>query len=85
MDVGFRSKLYGYQNNYCHEAICFHVGSATTGGGYNKFKVKLSVRNNIYLMYKNMTNIQLIFYFLPFLLGGVLRYFYFKRIGLGTI
>lgn len=85
IDLGFRSKLYGYNNWYCHKAICFHVGSATTGGGYNEFKVKLSVRNNIYLMYKNLKNIQLLFNIIPFSIGWIIRYFYFRKIGLGSI
>lgn len=85
IDLGFRSKLFGYKNWYCHKARCFHVGSATTGGGYTEFKVRLSVRNNIYLIYKNFSTPLLLFNLLFFLVGWVIRYFYFSAIGLRTV
>lgn len=54
IDVGYRAKLYGYDNVFCPEAVVYHVGSGTSGSKYNSFKVKLAARNNVYLNYKNM-------------------------------
>jgi len=83
VDIGYRSRIYGYENWYCPDAICFHVGSGTSGSRYNSFKVKISARNNIYLVYKNMPLIQLILNS-PFLLVGFLikwLFFVFKGYG----
>ncbi len=60
IDIGYRAKLYGYENVYCPDAVVRHIGSATSGSKYNPFKVRISARNNIYLNYKNMSNWQLI-------------------------
>ena len=54
MDVCFRAKINGYKCLYNPNAIAYHHGSATTKSRYNPFKVKISARNNIYLIYKNM-------------------------------
>ncbi len=54
IDVGWRAKLYGYDNVYCPDAAVYHVGSGTSGSRYNSFKVRLAARNCIYLNYKNM-------------------------------
>ncbi|MGG2198130.1 MULTISPECIES: glycosyltransferase family 2 protein [Paenibacillus] len=82
VDIGYRALLQGYKNIYCPDAHIYHIGSATSGGGYNSFKVRLSARNNVYLPYKNMPNLQLLIN-LPFLLLGFLvKYLFFKRINL---
>ena len=60
IDVGYRAKLYGYDNVFCPEAVVYHVGSGTSGSKYNSFKVKLAARNNVYLNYKNMRAWQLL-------------------------
>ena len=65
IDVGYRAKLYGYDNVYCPTARIFHVGSGTSGSKYNSFKVKLAARNNVYLNYKNMPAGQLLLNALP--------------------
>ena len=54
-------KRQGYDNVYCPAAEVYHVGSGTSGSKYNSFKVKLAARNNIYLNYKNMPLLQLLF------------------------
>ena len=61
VDVGYRARIYGYDNVYCPAAEVYHVGSGTSGSKYNSFKVKLAARNNIYLNYKNMPLLQLLF------------------------
>ena len=64
-------------------ALVYHVGSGTSGSKYNAFKVKLSARNNIYLVYKNMPYIQLAFNFLPLAIGFFVKYLFFIKIGWG--
>lgn len=69
VDMGYRAKIMGYRNVYCPKAVVYHAGSATTGSRYNDFKVRLSSRNNVYLVFKNMPAAQLLLN-LPFLLIG---------------
>ncbi len=83
IDVGYRAKIYGYRNMYCPDALVYHVGSGTSGSKYNSFKVRLSARNNIYLDYKNMPLLQLMVNFLPLLLGYLVKYAFFVKIGFG--
>ena len=81
VDVGYRARIYGYDNVYCPAAELYHVGSGTSGSKYNSFKVKLAARNNLYLNYKNMPLLQLLFN-LPFLLIGTgIKYLFFKKMG----
>ena len=60
IDVGYRARIYGYDNIYCPTAVVYHVGSGTSGSRYNSFKVRLAARNNVYLNYKNMPLFQLV-------------------------
>ena len=83
IDVGYRAKIYGYQNTYCPTALVYHVGSGTSGSKYNTFKVKLSARNSIWLNYKNMPLLQLILNILPLGIGYFVKYLFFKKIGFG--
>lgn len=83
IDVGYRARIYGYDNVYCPTAVVYHAGSGTSGSKYNPFKVKLAARNSIYLNYKNMPLLQLAFH-LPFLLAGTgIKYVFFRKIGFG--
>lgn len=85
VDIGYRANIHGYKNIYCPDAKVYHIGSATSGSRYNTFKVRLSARNNIYVAYKNMPLIQLIFN-VPFLFSGYLiKYLFFTRKGLGKV
>ncbi len=68
-DVGYRARIYGFQNWYAPKAVVYHVGSGTSGSRYNQFKTRYSSRNNIYLIYKNMPLLQIILN-LPFLAAG---------------
>jgi GT2 family glycosyltransferase len=84
VDIGYRALLSGYKNVYCSRALVYHIGSATSGSKHNKFKVKLSARNNIYLILNNMPMLQ-IFFNLPFIICGyIIKYIYFKRLGFGN-
>ena len=83
IDVGWRAKLYGYDNVYCPDAAVYHVGSGTSGSRYNSFKVRLAARNCIYLNYKNMPGWQILLN-APFLLAGIfVKYLFFVKNGFG--
>ena len=83
VDLSYRANLLGYRIYACKDAKCLHVGSATSGGKYNSFKVRLSSRNNIYLIYKNMPFLQILINS-PFIIAGTLvKLIYFIRKGFG--
>ncbi|MDO5564322.1 MAG: glycosyltransferase family 2 protein [Eubacteriales bacterium] len=83
IDLCYRAKLYGYKNVHAKNAKCYHIGSATSGSKYNEFKVRLSSRNNIFLIYKNMPFIQIVIN-LPFIFfGTLLKQIYFIKKGFG--
>ena len=83
IDIGYRARLFGYDNVYCPEALVRHVGSGTSGSKYNPFKVKLAARNNIYLNYKNMPLLQLIFNLPALCLGFLVKLVFFASKGYG--
>ena len=83
IDVGYRAKLYGYDNVFCPEAVVYHVGSGTSGSKYNSFKVKLAARNNVYLNYKNMRAWQLLLNSPCLLAGTFVKFLFFKKMGFG--
>lgn len=83
MDVGYRARIYGYQNWYAPKAVVYHIGSGTTGSRYNQFKTRYSSRNNVYLIYKNMPLLQILIN-LPFLLLGFgIKLLFFAGKGMG--
>ena len=82
-DLGYRARIYGYENWYAPKAIVYHVGSGTSGSRYNQFKTRYSSRNNIYLIYKNMPLLQIILN-LPFLaVGFLIKFLFFAVKGMG--
>ncbi|NLZ81728.1 MAG: glycosyltransferase family 2 protein [Clostridiales bacterium] len=83
IDVGYRARIYGYENMFCPSARVYHVGSGTSGSKYNEFKVKLSVRNSVYLNYKNMPILQLLINAVPLIIGYLVKWLFFIRIGFG--
>lgn len=83
LDVGYRARIYGYENWYTPEAVVYHVGSGTSGSRYNQFKIRYSSRNNVYMIYKNMPLLQILLN-LPFLAVGFgikILFFYMKGFG----
>lgn len=83
MDVGYRARIFGYQNWYVPSAVVYHIGSGTTGSRYNQFKTRYSSRNNVYLIYKNMPMLQILLN-LPFLfLGFGIKLLFFAGKGMG--
>ncbi len=83
LDVGYRARIQGYRNVFCPTAIVWHIGSATSGSRYNDFKVSISARNNVYLIYKNMPLFQVIFNICPLALGTLVKYLTFVKWGFG--
>lgn len=85
VDISYRARIYGYYNIYCPDAKVYHIGSATSGSKYNDFKVKLAARNNVYVPYKNMPFLQLLFN-MPFLMiGTFIKYRWFVKKGFGKV
>jgi len=60
VDLAWRATLLGYKQSYLHNAICYHVGGASSGGGFNKFVMYHTLRNWLFNLTKNMpTNLLL--------------------------
>lgn len=82
-DLGYRAQIFGYRNYYTPKAVVKHAGSGVSGSKHNEFKVNLSSKNSIYLVYKNMPLLQILIN-LPFLIPGFLvKYLFFMKKGLG--
>ncbi|MCR4792087.1 MAG: glycosyltransferase family 2 protein [Lachnospiraceae bacterium] len=83
LDICWRAALAGFNNKYDPNAVVLHYGSASTGSKYNSRKVIYSASNNIYVLYKNMSAIQLLLN-LPLLITGfIVKTAFFIRKGLG--
>jgi len=64
VDLGLRAQSAGYKCLYLPKAIVYHLGCGTTGSGYSPLVVRLSSRNNINTIVKNIPA-PLLFKFLP--------------------
>ncbi|MDE6313647.1 MAG: glycosyltransferase family 2 protein [Lachnospiraceae bacterium] len=85
VDVGYRARLYGYENIYEPKAKVYHEGSGASGSRYNEFKVTYSSRNSIYLIRKNMPVLQRLLN-LPFFMAGFFtKILFFYRKGFGRL
>ncbi|MCM1160246.1 MAG: glycosyltransferase family 2 protein [Roseburia sp.] len=85
VDIGYRAKIFGYKNGFCHKAVVLHAGSGFSGSRYNEFKVTLSSRNSMYVIGKNMPFLQ-IFLNAPLLLAGIfIKWIFFTRKSMGKI
>ena len=85
IDLGFRSQIFGYKNYYVANSIVYHIGSATSGSKYNEFKIKISARNNVWLIYKNFTIPLKIINILFLIVGFLVKYLFFLKKGYGNI
>ncbi len=85
VDLALRSKINGYRNMLCPQAVVYHIGSATSGSRYNEFKVKLAARNNIWVVYKNIPIPLKIINFIFLFLGFFIKYLFFVKKGFGNI
>ena len=83
VDISYRAKLYGYKINTCKSAVCYHLGSQTSGSRYNEFKVRISARNNIFLIHKNMPIFQILINIFPLFVGHLIKLVFFIKKGFG--
>lgn len=83
VDLGYRARIEGYKNLYCPKAIVYHKGSGTSGSRYNDFKISLSARNNVWVVYKNLPIPQKILNIGFLTLGFLIKYLFFRRKGHG--
>ena len=67
VDFNMRAVRAGHRCCYVPGAVVYHIGSATTGSKINKLTVRLTTRNNIFVICKNYSLLMLI-RFLPSLL-----------------
>ena len=83
LDIGYRARIYGYENWYEPKAAVLHYGSASTGSRYNPRKTLLASANSIYVIGKNMPLLQCILNLPFFLLGFGIKFMFFckKRMG----
>ena len=84
VDIGYRALINGYKNYYCHSAEVFHAGSAASGSRYNKWKVELAARNNVYVAYKNMPLLQYLINLPLLIIGVIIKQVFFIRKKMGT-
>ncbi len=84
IDIGYRARLYGYRNVYTPTAKVLHYGSGFSGSKHNDFKVRLSSRNSVYLAWKNMPLLQLVWNAPLLAVGYLVKYLFFVRKGLGA-
>ncbi|MBR4447707.1 glycosyltransferase family 2 protein [Methanobrevibacter sp.] len=85
VDLAIRSRINGYRNLLCPDAIVYHIGSATSGSRYNEFKVRLAARNNVWVVYKNLPVPLKIINFIFLFLGFFIKYLFFLKKGFGSI
>ena len=69
VDLCWRAALMGWRSYFAPRAQVLHAGSATSGSKYNGFKVRLTSRNSIWIIRKNMPVWQRIIN-LPFFMAG---------------
>ena len=84
VDLAIRSKINGYRNLLCPDAVVYHIGSATSGSRYNEFKVKLAARNNVWVVYKNFPIPLKILNFIFLFFGFLIKYLFFLKNGFGS-
>ena len=84
VDLAIRSRINGYKNLLCPQAVVYHIGSATSGSRYNEFKVKLAARNNVWVVYKNIPIPFKILNFIFLFIGFLIKYLFFFKKGFGS-
>ncbi|WP_405305319.1 glycosyltransferase family 2 protein [Methanobrevibacter sp.] len=85
VDLAIRSRINGYRNLSCPQAIVYHIGSATSGSRYNEFKVRLAARNNVWVVYKNLPIPLKVLNFIFLFFGFLIKYIFFVRKGFGSV
>jgi GT2 family glycosyltransferase len=64
IDLCWRLKRLGYQIYYCPESVIYHVGGGTLPNN-NPRKLYYNYRNNLYLLFKNLTGKTYLTVFFP--------------------
>ncbi len=83
IDLGWRAAAAGYENWYAPRAKVLHYGSGSSGSRYNAFKARLTGRNNLWLIYRNMPAWQIVLNS-PLLLAGFgIKLMFYMGKGLG--
>ena len=83
VDLCWRAALMGWHCYFAPRAQVLHAGSATSGSKHNAFKVRLTSRNSIWIIRKNMPVWQRIIN-LPFFMAGFgIKMVYFAGKGFG--
>lgn len=54
VDLGFRAQRMGFICGWIANAVCRHIGSATTGSMKNTFTVRLLAQNQVCMLVKNL-------------------------------
>lgn len=54
VDLGFRAQRMGFICGWIPNAVCRHIGSATTGSMKNTFTVRLLAQNQVCMLVKNL-------------------------------
>lgn len=85
VDVGYRARIAGYKNLLEKRSVCEHAGSGSSGSRYNEFKIKLSSRNSIYLILKNMPVLQIVINLPFFIIGFGVKALFFAMKGYGRL
>lgn len=85
IDIGYRAKIAGYRNYFSPDSLVLHAGSGVSGSRYNEFKVRLSSRNSVYLIYKNMPALQILLNLVFLIPGFFIKTLFFIKKGLGGI
>lgn len=85
VDLALRSRINGYRNLLCPQAVVYHIGSATSGSRHNEFKVRLAARNNVWVVYKNIPIPLKIINFIFLFLGFLIKYLFFLKKGFGSV
>ncbi len=85
VDAGWRARRTGYRSRFCAAARVRHLGSASSGSKYNRFKVFLTSRNNVWLLRRNLPA-WLLLPTLPLLGAGFLaKSLFYARLGLRLV
>jgi GT2 family glycosyltransferase len=64
VDFNIRAKRAGVKCCYIPDAVVYHIGSATSGSTINPFTIRLSTRNNVFVIIKHVS-VHLFVWFLP--------------------
>ena len=64
VDLNLRARRHGVRCMFLASAIVFHIGSASSGSKINRMTIRLSTRNNIFVLAKNYP-LAMFFQFFP--------------------